>query len=85
MPLTYKRLDETGLSHIFSKIKSELDKKAVIVSLTQAEYDALTAEEKNKPNIIYEITDAGSTSGSGHIIVNGQGTELPNRSKIKFH
>lgn len=84
MPSTYERLDKNGLSYVLAKLKSELDEKAVIVSLTQAEYNALTAEEKNKPNIIYEITDAGSSSSGGHTILNASNVPVHNRTNLQF-
>lgn len=49
---------------IIEKIKLELDKKAVVVAITQEDYDALSEEEKNN-GTIYFIIDYNEISGGG--------------------
>ena len=49
---------------IIEKIKLELDKKAVVVAITQEDYDALTEEEQNN-GTIYFIIDYNEISGGG--------------------
>ena len=43
-----------------NKTSSDL---GIVVTLTQAQYDALTTEEKNDPNKVYYVTDAPSGGG----------------------
>lgn len=49
-------VDYSDITALITKIKAELDKKAVVVVLTKAEYEALSLEEKNN-GTIYFITD----------------------------
>lgn len=51
-------LDMEGLKAYHKKVTAEIEKRAIVRELTQAEYDALSPEEKKLPNVIYFITDA---------------------------
>lgn len=80
----YKRLDSSGLNYLVTKLGAKINAKAEIVSLTQAEYDALTPAEKQKPNVIYEITDAAGAGTNGHIIVDAAGNDMTPQDKLQF-
>ena len=64
----------------------EVANKTIQFVGTQAQWNALTTEQKNayngKASIITD--DYSEGSGSGHTIVNKSGTEMEQRSKLKF-
>lgn len=55
-------LDNAGLAHLWGKIKGYVSTPTK--TLTQAEYNALSEEEK-QADILYAITDDGGSSGGG--------------------
>lgn len=47
------------------KIKDKLDEKLKAVSITQAEYDQLSTEEKNEETLYFITDGSGNSGGSG--------------------
>ena len=62
----YKRLDPDGLEHYTGKVKNLVDEKLTLVSLTESEYNQLPSADKNKTNVIYELSDVPGGSGSSN-------------------
>ena len=55
------------LTAIFTNLNTKLKKKPTAIRLTQAEYDALTTEEKHDTSKTYYVTDM-NPSGSGYTL-----------------
>jgi len=55
-------LDNSGLAYLWRKVKSYVSTPTR--TLTQAQYNALTAEEK-QADVLYAVTDDGGSSGAG--------------------
>jgi len=62
-------VDYDDITAITRKLKNELDKKAVVIPITQEEYDQLSPAEQNN-GTIYFITNYNGTSGTNNNIVN---------------
>lgn len=53
-----------------NKTSSDL---GIVITLTQAQYDALTTEQKNDPNKVYYISDASGGGGSSPLFIDSSG------------